>query len=329
MKIYGKKKQYDTSHKQSKYSEFDFCDGKFTVTLMIRFSKYIWLYFLISALIIVPGILSLFTNGLKPSIDFSGGSLLEIKNELLSKHLIEQKAEEFNIPLVSVQETNTGSYIIRVKSEETEKLSSGAAQLIALASTPSAVLRNEIVGPILGRELLHKTFIAALFVMAGILCYVAYSFKDVKYGIAAVVALIHDLLVVVGLFSLFGAAFGVEVDTLFVTAILTTMSFSVHDTIVVFDRIREMQKKGESGSFEDLADKALTQTMSRSLANSVTIIIMLLSLVLLGGTTIQWFAMALLIGTISGTYSSPFVATPVLILLNRRGKKKNVILRTK
>jgi preprotein translocase subunit SecF len=303
--------------------EFDYGDLEITLLSMIRFSKYIWLYFLISALIIVPGILSLFINGLRPSIDFSGGSLLELKNEVLTKQTIEQKAEEFNIPIVSIQETNTGSYIIRVKSEETEKLTSGVAKLISLASTPSAVLRNEIVGPVLGRELLQKTVVAALFVMVGIICYVAYSFKDVKYGIAAVVALIHDLLVVIGMFSLFGAAFGVEVDTLFVTAILTTMSFSVHDTIVVFHRIREMQSKGESGSFEDLADKALTQTMSRSLANSVTIIIMLLALVLLGGTTIQWFAMALLIGTISGTYSSPFVATPVLILLNRRRKKKS------
>lgn len=289
---------------------------------MIRFSKYIWLYFLISALIIVPGIFSLFINGLKPSIDFSGGSLLELQGQELTKEIIEQKAEEFQIPLVSIQQTNTGSYIIRVKSDQTEKLASATAELISLTSTTSSVLRNEIVGPVLGKELLNKTFIAALFVIVGILSYIAYSFKDIKYGIAAIVALVHDVLVVLGLFSLFGAAFGVEVDTLFVTALLTTMSFSVHDTIVVFDRIREMQKKGERGSFDELADKALTQTMSRSLANSVTIIIMLLALVLLGGATIHWFAMALLIGTISGTYSSPFIATPVLILLNRRKKIK-------
>lgn len=110
------------------------------------------------------------------------------------------------------------------------------------------------MGPVLGAELLQKTVTAALIAMVGILAYVAYAFKNIKFGISAVIALIHDLLVVVGLFSLFGHFWGVEVDTLFVTAFLTTMSFSVHDTIVVFDRIREKMKRGEEGSFEALSD---------------------------------------------------------------------------
>lgn len=289
---------------------------------MIRFSKYIWLYFFISACVLVPGIFSLVTNGLKPSIDFTGGSLIEIAGDGVSKESISKLIEQATIPVVSVTETTSGSFIIRAKPEGNEKLASVAARLLLPNSTSAAILRNEIVGPVLGVELLQKAAVASLLAIIGILLYVAYTFKNVTYGVSAVVALFHDLLVVVGLFSLFGYFYQVEVDTLFVTAFLTTISFSVHDTIVVFDRIREMQKKGEKGNFEEIADKALTQTMSRSLANSVTIIIMLLSLVLLGGESIYWFAMALLIGTISGTYSSPFVATPVLILLKRWKEKR-------
>lgn len=140
---------------------------------------------------------------------------------------------------------------------------------------------------------------------------------------SAVIALIHDLLVVIGVFALLGHFYNVEVDTLFVTAFLTTMSFSVHDTIVVFDRIREMLKRGERLPFDMLCDKALTETVGRSFANSITIIFMLLALVLMGGDTIHWFVFALLVGTVSGTYSSDFVATPILILWDRWEKRKS------
>jgi preprotein translocase subunit SecF len=266
---------------------------------------------------------SLGTSGLKPSIDFTGGALVEVQGKDINKELLESVAQDQEIAVSSIQRTDSGSYIIRVKPEGSEKLATAIRTLSVNQATPAAILRNELVGPVLGQELLQKALVAAFLAILGILLYVAYAFKNITYGLAAVVALFHDLLVVLGLFSLFGRFYGVEVDTLFVTAFLTTMSFSVHDTIVVFDRMREMQKKGEKGSIEDLADKALTQTMSRSLANSVTIIIMLLSLVLLGGSTIQWFAIALLIGTISGTYSSPFVATPMLIFLKKYLRKRS------
>jgi len=177
--------------------------------------------------------------------------------------------------------------------------------------------RFETVGPVLGKELLNKTLIAASIAIVVILLYVAWAFKSVTYGISAVIALFHDVLVVTGTFSLLGHFFGVEVDVLFVTALLTTMSFSVHDTIVVFDRIRESIRT-EKLPFDATINKALSETMSRSINNSMTIIFMLLALVLLGGDTVKWFAVALLIGTISGTYSSPFVATPILYLLQSR-----------
>ncbi len=263
---------------------------------MIRFSKYIWLYFFISGVVLIPGIYSLVRFGLRQSIDFTGGTLVEVKSNIA--------------PIgASVQKTSSNTYLVRLQDEN--------------ASVSGTILRKETVGPVLGKELLQKTFAAALVAIIAILAYVAYAFKDIKFGVSAVIALMHDLLVVLGLFSIFGHLYHVEVDTLFVTAFLTTMSFSVHDTIVVFDRIREMLKRGERLPFEALCDRALTETIGRSTANSFTIIFMLLSLVLLGGETIRWFIIALLIGTISGTYSSPFVATPVLILWDRWEKRKS------
>ncbi|EKD87416.1 MAG: hypothetical protein ACD_36C00090G0002 [uncultured bacterium] len=257
---------------------------------MIRFSKYIWLYFLLSALILVPGIFSLVRFGLRPAVDFTGGTLIEIRKDDKISTLRLKHGEDQNIDLNGAE-----------------------------------VLRSETVGPILGKELLRKAAVASVLAVVAILLYVALAFKNFKFGICAVVALAHDLLVVIGLFSLFGRFWGVEVDTLFVTAVLTTMSFSVHDTIVIFDRIREYRKRGERQTFSDISDRALTETMNRSLTNSMTIIFMLLALILLGGSTIRWFIVALLIGTVSGTYSSPFVATPLLILWERLEMKRRQV----
>lgn len=254
---------------------------------MIRFSKYIWLYFLISAIVLVPGIFALVRFGLQPAIDFTGGTVIEVQSLSGETSLIRLKPDE------SVPATFSGK-----------------------------VIRNETVGPILGKELLTKTITAAIIAIIVILMYVAYAFKNIKFGVSAVIALVHDLLVVLGVFAILGVWLNVEVDTLFVTAFLTTMSFSVHDTIVVFDRIREMLRRGERLSFEELSDRALTETMGRSLSNSLTIIFMLFALFLMGGGSVRWFIFALLVGTISGTYSSPFIATPILILWNRWEKRK-------
>lgn len=289
---------------------------------MIRFSKFTWLYAFISGAIIIPGIISLVTFGLKPSIDFTGGALIEVAGKELTAEQLTLVTQDAAVELASIQRTDSGTFLIRVKAEDNETITNAIRTLSVGQATPAAIVRNELVGPVLGQELLQKTLIAAFLAVTGILLYVAYAFKNLTYGVAAIVALIHDVIVVLGIFSLLGRFAGVEVDTLFVTAILTTMGFSVHDTIVVFDRIREMQRKGVKGGFTDLADSALTQTMSRSLANSVTIMIMLVALVLLGGGTIQWFAVALLAGTMCGTYSSPFVATPVLILLKHWQQRK-------
>lgn len=289
---------------------------------MIRFSKYLWLYALISGLVLIPGVYSLVRFGLRPSIDFTGGTLLEIRGQkLVAQDTIRQAAAAVEIELGSIQESGGATYLLRMKPETEEKLNL-LTDKIASAAGVITVIRKETVGPVLGQELLTKAVTAAVLAIIAILLYVASAFKNLKYGVSAVVALLHDLLVVLVSFSILGRLLGVEIDTLYVTAVLTTMSFSVHDTIVVFDRIREYVRRGEKGTFAELCDQALTETMNRSLTNSMTIVFMLLALILMGGETIRWFLVALLIGTISGTYSSPFVATPILILWDRWEKRK-------
>lgn len=323
---------------------------------MIHFMRYKWLYFLISAIVLVPGLFALVIFGLRPSIDFTGGSLLEIKigtsaaslniaknattsaqiNSLTTTESSEGAkknyppvniddlrtlAEKTGASVGSVQTSGKDTYLFKTKTIDRNK-SAEIQKVISEKYGPSEEIRFETVGPLLGQELLEKTFIAALLAAGAILLYVAWAFKNFKFGTSAVLALIHDLLVVVGMFAVFGKILNVEVDSLFVTAVLTTMSFSVHDTIVVFDRIRETRKKNPKIDFEALADKAITETMGRSLNNSLTIIFMLTALVLLGGSSMRWFTAALLIGTISGTYSSPFVATPILVIWQKWEDRK-------
>ena len=290
---------------------------------MIRFSKYIWFYFLLSALVLVPGIFSLVKWGLKPAIDFTGGTLLELKfKRPISTTLFKETAGSEKLSLSSVQSSGTNTYILRTQQENDTALLQFESKLASVSGESPLVVRKETIGPVLGKELLTKAIAASILAILAILVYIAYAFKNIKYGVSAIIALFHDLLVVLGSFSLFGHFFGVEVDTLFVTAVLTTMSFSVHDTIVVFDRIREYRRRDDRTPFDELSDRALTETMGRSLTNSLTLILMLLALTLMGGETVHWFIIALLIGTTSGAYSSPFIATPVLVLWERWGKRR-------
>lgn len=286
----------------------------------MNFTKHLYLYFIISAIVILPGIYSLVRFGLRPSIDFTGGALLEIRidKEIKTpeKEKIKTVFQESGVELSSINQTGKNSVFLKTQTVD-QNLKDQILVEIEKQIGETEELRFETVGPILGKELLQKTLLALVLAASFILLYVAYQFKDKKYGVCAVLAMFHDSLVIIGIFSILGQIKGVEVDTLFVTAILTSLSFSVHDTVVVYDRIRETMKTHPKAEFEDVINKALSETMSRSVNNSLTIIFMLASLWLLGGETIKWFVLALLIGTIAGTYSSPFVATPLLVLWER------------
>ncbi|PIR64980.1 MAG: protein translocase subunit SecF [Candidatus Pacebacteria bacterium CG10_big_fil_rev_8_21_14_0_10_36_11] len=287
----------------------------------MKFMKWRWLYFLISAIVIIPGVYSLFVNGLRPAIDFTGGALLEIKmaqQNITEEQWISLAGEE--LALQSVQKSGNDGYILRGK-PVTEEIKEVFVQKAFQEFGTGEVVRFETVGPILGQELIQKMFAAGVIVIIFILFYVARQFSDISFGVSAILAMFHDSLVVVGGFSLLGFFYGVEVDVLFVTALLTTLSFSVHDTIVVFDRIRELHRKYPRYDFEDMANRAVSETLVRSLNNSITIVMMLLALVLLGGGSIKWFSVALLIGAVTGTYSSTFTAVPLLVEWNKRRKK--------
>jgi len=289
---------------------------------MINFLKYRWLYFLISAVIIGAGLFSIAKWGFRYSIDFTGGSNFEFQmNKIVQKDKIQKVLDLNKISVVSLKLIDK-NILLRTKVLDQDKESLLKKDLEAKLKIKITVLRSETVGPVLGKEAIRKTLIASILAVVGILIYMSFAFKGFNFAFSAVLAMFHDLLVVVGTYSLLGHFFGAEVDTMFVTAVLTTMSFSVHDTIVIFDKIREYNELGETKYIEEASNKAVTETMVRSLNNSMTIIFMLLALTMMGGSTIRFFILTLLIGTVTGTYSSPFVATPILVWLEKIKKQK-------
>lgn len=276
------------------------------------------LFFLISLVVLLPGCISLLLFGLKPSIDFTGGSILEVQieqeenKETVSSELVQSSLQGV-YQMSSITQSADSRYVI--EGENIANETKVAAMTILQEKFGKVTeLRFSTVGPTLSKELLTKTLTALVLVAGIITLYVWRQFDELKFGVSAIIAMLHDSLVVLGSFSLLGHFFNIQVDVLFVTALLTTLSFSVHDTIVVYDRIRELRRKNRSMPFVELVNKAVVETLSRSINNSVTIIVMLASLSLLGGQSIQWFAIALLIGAITGTYSSTFTAAPLLLL---------------
>jgi preprotein translocase subunit SecF len=175
------------------------------------------------------------------------------------------------------------------------------------------VRQENSVGPVVSAELVQQTFLLILMAALAIMVWVSYRFRDVRMGVSAIVALLHDVIVTVGAFAVLGTFTGMQVDALFVTAMLTVIGFSVHDTIVVFDRIRENRQRYLGESLELIVNHSLVQTVGRSLTTSLTLVVTLLALLLFGGEAIRPFTFALLIGVVAGTYSSIFVATPLFL----------------
>lgn len=283
--------------------------------------KYKWIYFGISLLVLIPGVFSLIRYGLRLSIDFTGGTLLEIQT---SAKNFSEIAKDQNLELSSIQSSADNTYLLRFK-----KLDKDQNEKFKVTLGKDVVeKRYESVGPIVGAEMTKKALLAVVLASLAIITYIAWSFRQIpkpysswKFGVSAVVALLHDALVVLGLFSIFGHFYHVEIDALFVTALLTVIGFSVHDTIVVFDRVRENLPKMYNKPFSEIVDFSLTETLVRSLNTSLTVILTLTALLLFGGETIHWFVVALLIGIVSGTYSSIFNAAPLLVLWETKSKK--------
>lgn len=285
----------------------------------MNWMKRVWIYFAISALVIVPGAYSLIRYGFRPSIEFTGGSHFTIENVTSSSDTVLQSFKEYS---PSLENSTSNTLTLKTKNisqETTQKV----IDTLKNDNPKIALTSFETIGASLGQETIKKTIAAVVLASFLLLLYISFAFKQFKYGVCAVIAMLHDTLVLLGSFSLLGHFFGIEVDLLFVTAVLTILSFSTHDTIVVYDRIRELSHKNKSVSFVDLVNQAVTETMVRSLNNSLTIIFMLIALFLIGGETTRYFSLALLIGTITGTYSSTFTAAPLLVVWDRVFNKKH------
>ncbi len=289
-------------------------------------------YFLFSLLIIMPGIISMFIWGLNLSIDFTGGTrmilLFPTPVNKDTQNIVKNTFTGEKIEIVTIQPSDT-KLIIRTKSIN-EKQNAG---LIKKLKVKVKQEEFETIGPTIGGETTWNALKAIILASVLIVLYIAWSFRAVprptsswKFGICAITALIHDVLVLVGIFSLLGHFLNVEIDSLFITALLTVIGFSVHDTIVVFDRIRENLKRTIDLPFAQIVNNSLLQTLTRSLNTSLTTMIVLFTLLVFGGSTLRWFIAALLIGIASGTYSSIFNASALLVAWEefdaKRKKKK-------
>ena len=274
------------------------------------------LWYSISLLVIAPGAIALLLWGLKPSIDFSGGTLIEIEGTK-DKGMIQELIEKSKIEGSTITITENGA-TIRAKLIAENIHKSFKAELDKVEGAKE--LRVETVGPAVSKEITRNAFISVALASLLIVFYVAYSFRRVpkpasswEFGIAAIIALIHDVLIVTGVFAILGHFFGVEIDILFITAILTVVGFSVHDTIVIFDRIRENLIRNTGESFEEIVDRSILEMLPRTLSTSFLVWIILLILFLFGGETTKYFVLAILIGIFSGTYSSILNASPLLV----------------
>jgi len=268
--------------------------------------------------------------GLNLGIDFKGGSMVEISYES-NRPTVTTLNEAFkglNLGSVSIQPTGEQGFILRLR-EVTDEERATLLQAASLNNTaPVTEVQSSIIGPALGRELAQKGLIAIAIVSLLIILFIAIAFRHVskpvaswKYGLIAIATLIHDITIPTGVFAYLGATRGTEIDALFITAILTILGLSVNDTIVVFDRIRENLRLRIAPYFEDTVGISLSQTFTRSINTSLTVILVLLCLYFFGGPTTKDFALVLTIGMVVGTYSSIFIASPLLVTWQKWSEK--------
>ncbi|MGQ9586346.1 MAG: protein translocase subunit SecF [Anaerolineae bacterium] len=295
---------------------------------MFTFVEKRYWYFAFSALIIIPGLVVMILSTLqfgapwRLSVDFTGGTLWELRfDRPVTPAEVREVFVERGYTDTAVQTTSDRrTALIRSKPLEGEERQAIRDELEAQFGA-SEELRSETVGPTIGREVTRTAAIAVVAASAVILTFIIFAFRKVpnafRYGICAIVAMIHDVLVAAGLFSLAGLLWGWEVDALFLTALLTVIGFSVQDTIVVFDRIRENIPKRRGEPFETVVNRSLLETLHRSLATQLNAMFVLIAILLFGGATIKQFVTVLLVGMLSGTYSSLFNAVPLLVVWER------------
>jgi preprotein translocase subunit SecF len=289
-------------------------------------------FYALSTILVVVSIGAMVAWGFNLGIDFKGGSIVEI--DYPQNHPSQAEVVNALAPLkldASVRATGDTGYLIRMKElSQTEKASLQTALNSFGTSTEK---RFDSIGPVLGVEALRKALFSIVLVLIVIVLFIAYAFRGVsepisswKYGVVAIIALAHDVIIPTGVFTFLGHFAGYEIDTLFITALLVVLGFSVHDTIVVFDRVREnLSHGGGKKPFDQVVGESISQTFTRSINTSLTTLLALIVLYFVGGSSTQHFTLALIVGIIAGTYSSVFIGSPLLVTIwkwqQKKGKK--------
>ena len=292
-------------------------------------TKHYLVWFAISGVLILTSIIFLLAWGLHLGIDFRGGTLRDVEfQKAVDPGEMRQSLSGAGFPAI-VQPVNERRLIIKTE-PQSEEIQTKLKALLEKNFGQFQELAFESVGPAVGRELVTRAYWQVILVVLGIVIYISYSFRKIganarqfklsswKLGLATIIALMHDLIIPLGVFAWLGQHRGVEIDSLFVTALLTILGFSVHDTIVVFDRIRETSQKFSGKSLSVVIDYSIWSTLARSINTSSTLIFVLLATLLFGGTTVFYFVLALLVGVTVGTYSSIFIASPILYLWQKQ-----------
>lgn len=308
---------------------------------MIKYRK---IYFILSGLLVLASITSLILFQLNLGIEFKGGSLLEVEflHGQPSNQAIFEKLSSLDLGSITVQPIAEKSVVLRMKNinEKThQQILNILKENFANVPPPQAkeldisqVIKEnrfESIGPVIGQELQSKAIWAVIIVIIAIIIYIAWTFRKVsqpvkswKYGIVAIIALCHDIIITLGIFSILGRFAGVEINIAFIAALLTILGYSVNDTIVVFDRVRENLLYSDENDFEQIIDSSVKQTIRRSINTSLTTLFVLLAIFFFGGQTIKYFILALIIGVVSGTYSSIFLASPLLVVWEKWKRRK-------
>ena len=299
----------------------------------MQISKNLKYFFILPGVLSLAAVLALGVWGLRPGIDLSGGSLMQITYATVPPPVaeIQQVIAPLKLGEARIQPVGATSYIIRARALTNDEHN----QIVTILGGLGAVHEDQFttVGPTIGSELLQKAWIAIALVVLCTILFIAFAFRGVskpvqswKYGIVAIVTLLHDILVPAGLFAALGHFIGAEVDALFIVALLTILGISINDTIVVFDRIRENlrinEEKGKREEFESVVGRSITQTIARSINTSMTVVIVLAALYVMGPAATKYFALTLIVGMIAGTYSSIFLASPLLVVWQKWSVKK-------
>lgn len=287
---------------------------------ILKFTKY---FMFLSALTIIIGLFIITSFGFKTSIEYTGGTVIKISNLLDYDKKLKDISSQLNFEIKELYEKDS---LIHLKISETQndRVQEITNKIRSLDSNLQ-ITDIEVIGSAIGIEFAKNSFLALVVALFGIILYVAYSFSGISekisswyFGVAAIIAIFHDILIVVSFFSLAGYFYNVEIDALFLTALLTIAGFSINDTIVVFDRIRENLIKFEkSKSIIEIFNLSIFETLNRSIITSFTVIIIMFSLFLLGSGSIRYFSLALVIGIAAGTYSSIFIASPIVLFLKK------------